>query len=310
MKKALGLSIAAFIVLLVGVFSSNAAVFLSNVPFPIDGGPCLGDKGNNVAGVEFTTGASDTTLGYVSVLLHEIGDPVPVTLSIYSDNAGLPGTSLSTLGTQTTTGGGAVYSTYTYPAGDFSLSANTNYWIVASSTASHPCFVGWGRTTAIPTGTFTYVTTKQRFSGTWDTFPTALSIELGEEVPVTYAPGEDVQFNPTDGRINRTTRDRSAPVAIYCMPHGIQVRLIDPATGVGIDPPAINLFTEDIEAAGVPTEENLLLAENEGVSLYRLTTGEFQVNVLDANNLEYKWFVFVWDQCPVPTNSYHIDLKG
>jgi len=99
-------------------------------------------------------------------------------------------------------------------------------------------------------------------------------------------------------------------VAIVCAAHGIQVRRIDPETGRGIDPPAINLFTEDIEAAGIPTEANLLLAEQDGVALYRLTTGEFQVNVLNANSLEYKWFVFVWDQCPVPTHSYHLSLKG
>ncbi|MCB9451344.1 MAG: hypothetical protein H6672_07880 [Anaerolineaceae bacterium] len=116
----------------------------------------------------------------------------------------------------------------------------------------------------------------------------------------------DVQFEPGDERINHAIEDRAAPVAIYCEAHGIQVRRIDPATGIGIDPPAINLFYDDIEVAGIPTERNLLLTENEGVALYRLTTGEFQVNILNANPYEYKWYVFVWDQCPVPTVWYHL----
>lgn len=120
------------------------------------------------------------------------------------------------------------------------------------------------------------------------------------------APAENVQFQPGDDRINHAIEDRAAPAAIYCVPHGIQVRRIDPATGIGIDPPVINLFSEDIEAAGVPTGENLLLAENDGVALYRLTTGEFQVNILNANTYEYKWYIFAWDKCPVPSVWYHL----
>lgn len=117
---------------------------------------------------------------------------------------------------------------------------------------------------------------------------------------------DNVQFQPGDGRINHAIEDRAAPAAIYCEAHGIQVRRIDPATSIGIDPPAINLFYEEIEAAGVPNGENLLLAENDGVALYRLTTGEFQVNILNANTYEYKWYIFVWDQCPVPGVWYHL----
>lgn len=309
MKKILSLSVVVLtIILFTALSSTNAAVFLSNAPFDLNGGPCIGGNGALKAAVGFTTSSSDTMLGYVSVLWHEVGGPIPMTLSLYDDNAGQPGNSLATIGTKMTVGGGSVYTTYTYST-NIKLEASTTYWIVGNTTSTDFCSVGWGRDSATPTGTFTFVGGKQLSGGIWNDKGT-LSIELGEGSPVTYAPGEDVQFTPNDDRINHTTSDRAAPVAIFCEPHGIQVRLIDPATGVGIDPPAINMFTEDIEAAGIPTEENLLLAENEGVSLYRLTTGEFQVNVLDANSLEYKWFVFVWDQCPVPTNSYHLELKG
>lgn len=122
----------------------------------------------------------------------------------------------------------------------------------------------------------------------------------------TATSSDNVQFHPGDGRINHAIEDRAAPVAIYCEAHGIQVRRIDPATSIGIDPPAINLFYEEIEVAGVPNEKNLLLTENDGVALYRLTTGEFQVNILNANTYEYKWYIFVWDQCPVPGVWYHL----
>lgn len=117
---------------------------------------------------------------------------------------------------------------------------------------------------------------------------------------------EDESFIPADDRVNHTDKDRAAPVAIYCKAHGIEARRIDPVTSIGIDPPSISLSYEDIEAAGVPATENLLLAENQGVSLYRLTTGEFQVNVLNANTYEYKWYIFVWDQCQVPSRWYHL----
>ncbi len=309
LKKAVRLSVvAALVITLFAAFSSlRAGVLLSNAPFPSSGGPCVGLNGAMNTAVGFTTGGADTTLGYVSVPWFELGN-IPMTLSLYDDNAGNPGNSLATLGTQTTTGG-VVSNTYTYPGGNFTLKANTTYWVVGSTTSADFCSVAWNFNSAAPTGIFTYAGGRQLQSGVWVDRGN-LSIELGEGSPITYAPGEDIQFEPGDGRLNHAIVDRAAPVAAYCLPHGIQIRIIDPATGVGIDPPAINIFNEEIEAAGIPTEENLLLAENDGVSLYRLTTGEFQVNVLNANSLEYKWFVFVWDQCPVPSSSYHLELKG
>jgi len=128
----------------------------------------------------------------------------------------------------------------------------------------------------------------------------------------TYTPGTsstpsnvEPQFDPGDDRLNRANKDRAAPVAIYCMDWGIEVRVIHPITSRGIDPPAITAFNEDIEALGIP-ETNTLLGEGSGVTLHRLTTGEFAVHVLYPN--EYKWYIFVWDQCPVPTNVYHASV--
>lgn len=113
----------------------------------------------------------------------------------------------------------------------------------------------------------------------------------------------EAQFVTGDDRVNQMTKDRAAPVAVYCEASGIQVRVIDPASSRGIDPPAINVMFEDIEAAGIPTEANLLLAESNGVQLWRLTTGEFQVNATYAN--EAKPYIVVWTGCP-KSNFYHL----
>lgn len=110
------------------------------------------------------------------------------------------------------------------------------------------------------------------------------------------------QFDPGDARLNRANKDRAAPVAIYCMDWGIEIRVIDYATSRGIDPPAITALYPDVDAVGVPAE-NTLLGESGGVRLYRLTTGEFAVFTQYAN--EAKDYIFVWDQCPVPSVKYH-----
>ncbi len=110
-------------------------------------------------------------------------------------------------------------------------------------------------------------------------------------------------FIPGDERINHAAWDRAAPVAIYCKAHGIQVWKISRESGRGWSAPSINLSFAAIDEQGIPGERNMLLAEQDGVQLYRLTTGEFQVNVLYED--EYKWYIFVWDQC-MPTRSYHL----
>jgi hypothetical protein len=112
----------------------------------------------------------------------------------------------------------------------------------------------------------------------------------------------EVQFDPGDERLNRENKDRAAPVAIYCVDWGIEIRIIDYATSRGIDPPAITALNEHIDEVGVP-DVNTLLGDHNGVQLYRLTTGEYAVFTHYAN--ENKAYIFLWDQCPVPTIKYH-----
>lgn len=79
----------------------------------------------------------------------------------------------------------------------------------------------------------------------------------------------------------------AAPVAVYCDGSSAAIYAID-GSGSG-DP----LMTVDLPAT-IPAE-NMLIAEASGVSVYQLTTGEFQVNALDAEGNPY---VLVWDACP------------
>jgi hypothetical protein len=87
-------------------------------------------------------------------------------------------------------------------------------------------------------------------------------------------------FNPGDNRLNATDKDRAAPVAIYCTADGIMILKINPVTGKGIDPAAIDITTDEIEAVDVSESENLLLGDNAGVQLWRLTDSKFQVNTV------------------------------
>jgi hypothetical protein len=116
--------------------------------------------------------------------------------------------------------------------------------------------------------------------------------------PIAVLPfGGDV-FEPGDNRLNRSSKDRSAPVAVYCTADEIMVLKVDPTTARAIDHASIVISQEDVEAAGVPETANLLLAEGDGVQLWRLVGGRFQVNAFYPNQPEKPW-VFNWEDCNV-----------
>lgn len=120
------------------------------------------------------------------------------------------------------------------------------------------------------------------------------ALERGEGPPA---------LNLFDGRINDTQgKDVAAPVAIY--PGSIQVYGINPADGSGHQ--FIYLSDADIEAAGIPSDAPILLAEatntftGMGIAVYRLPDGNFQVNAQYENGQPY---VYVWDD---NGNGYHL----
>ncbi len=80
----------------------------------------------------------------------------------------------------------------------------------------------------------------------------------------------------------------AAPVAVFCQDQAIAVYAIDASGGS-------HLFSVPL-ADTVPASSPRVLAQAGGVALYRLSTGEYQVNAFDDSGNPY---VLVWDGCPV-----------
>lgn len=95
---------------------------------------------------------------------------------------------------------------------------------------------------------------------------------------------------PDDGRMNNIIVDPEQTVAVYCRSNGIEI--IRP---VGNQPVTV-LFAsiQEIAAVGVPYT-NTLIKSSFDVNLYRLSSGEFQVN---APGLGGKQYIFIWSGCP------------
>jgi hypothetical protein len=99
------------------------------------------------------------------------------------------------------------------------------------------------------------------------------------------------QTNEPDDRIN----PGAVEAAIYCTDLGVKIIDID------VRGAAIGSFIvpyDDIDAIGIP-EVNTLIAEHRGFRLYRLTTGELQLNA-PPNWLSSGEYVFIWDGCGDP----------
>jgi hypothetical protein len=102
------------------------------------------------------------------------------------------------------------------------------------------------------------------------------------------APPADSYVRP-DARLNL---DPAAPVIIYCQDYGIDVYAPQPGGPYGL---ALQVLNAEIDAWGVPAENALLDATADGrVRLYRLSTGEFQVNAYHGDE-EY---IAIWVGCP------------
>lgn len=103
-------------------------------------------------------------------------------------------------------------------------------------------------------------------------------------------------FLPGDDRLNHNTSDRAAPIAVYCSTGDISLLRIDPVSAQGVDEFTVSLT--DINAAGIPSEGALTLAERNWVLLSRLADGRFQVNTHYADGKDY---IIVWEECDFAT---------
>jgi hypothetical protein len=123
MTKRLAWAVAALALLVGGAGQAEADIVVTNLansPANVDG------SGLNAAAQSFTTGGLDQVLQSVTLKLR--GEAGSIDVFLFSDNAGLPGTSLLHLGTLTPTG--SLFADYTLKAASpFTLAANTTYWV-------------------------------------------------------------------------------------------------------------------------------------------------------------------------------------
>ena len=102
-------------------------------------------------------------------------------------------------------------------------------------------------------------------------------------------------MNLFDGRVNNLQDlDVAAPVAIY--DGSIKVYGIDPISGDGwLD---VDISQEQIDTVGIPADVPFLLGQGKNhytgidIFVYRLPTGEFQLNTHYADGKPY---IFAWD---------------
>jgi len=98
-----------------------------------------------------------------------------------------------------------------------------------------------------------------------------------------------------DGRVNQ---QQWASASAYCRTDSIEVWAIG-ADGRG--QLAFTVAREDVEAVGTTPEVNTLLGEAEGprgtISLWRLTSGEFQLMSPGEGGDSTKLYVFIWSGC-------------
>lgn len=94
----------------------------------------------------------------------------------------------------------------------------------------------------------------------------------------------------TDGRVN--AQDLAAEAAIYCTSQGVDIYDLD-LSGRGTF--AMRATQRDLARVPQNPAENTLIKAVRGFALYRLTTGELQLN--GPADWEGKQYVFIWSGC-------------
>ncbi len=122
-------------------------------------------------------------------------------------------------------------------------------------------------------------------------------------VVVTEEPEEPAEplFDAGDERLNQRTADRGASAAVYCMAGDIHIYRIDDQGKGWL---ALMITRAVVNQVGIPSVEqhDFLLGEAQvplgWVRVYRLHTGEFQVNAASvrADGDEYS---FIWEDCTI-----------
>ena len=161
------------------------------------------DGGLTAAGQSFTVGATPETLQ--DIVLDLLGNAGAVDISLFSNNGGLPGSSLLSLGTLTPSGSG--YADYT-AEGTYALAANTTYWVVVDYLGAP----SWGYTDS------------SAFTGTGAMNAFTNSMDGGTTWRGSFDPTED--FEPYQLEVDATTAAAPEPSSFVWMLMGIGAMLV------------------------------------------------------------------------------------
>lgn len=152
---------------------------------------------SQMIGSSFTTDNNSYTLNFVTARLQEFAE-APITIDLYSNNSGAPGTVIDGLTTTDDIASGS-YNNYDFtPSSSVSLDPNTTYWLIGSSSSGG---YAWSHTDSInQTGLGTIG------DGTAYSDDGGSSFTTDNEDPVQFAVDADVasaavpfEFSPTMG---------------------------------------------------------------------------------------------------------------
>lgn len=282
---------------------AQSAVVFSNMP-QVDDGALIVIQPNWPAAVIFDVPAGlDYTVNSVDMrLVVAVAGGGNINAAIHVDNAGAAGAVVVDLGS------GFAFtspSTVTYtPTGASTLAAGQRYWLVLTGADSQWRSSNPGVT---PAGDFIYVDNgrirldlagifqsfdPERFSFTMDADP------IPAPVPPSGGGNVAVACSETDSRVNSLCEEPYQTAAIYCLPNG-GIDVYDVTTGEGWL--TVRVSSETIAEIGVPSTNTRLGQSEDGtIRLYRLASGEFQVNAPRWDNVQGNLpdgYIFIWDGC-------------
>jgi hypothetical protein len=218
---------------------------------------------------------------------------------IYADNAGMQGPEVIDLGSIAVPAG---LGTYTFtPTGADVLTNGGRYWLVLPAGAAFWCA---NSPLIAPTGVFTFADNGFVAAGVLS--PQAngvkLSIDADPIVPPPTGGGGSVVVpacSNSDGRLNSICEEPYQTAAVYCRADG-SIDVYGITDGVGWL--AVRTTQSEIDAVGIPAQNEMIERSDDGtIRLYRLSTGEFQVNAPRWDNIQGNLpdgYVFRFSECP------------
>lgn len=271
--------------------SLDSAVVFSNMPNAINDGEFV-TTGQDVVSIFDVPSGSNFQINSIQVPFGNGTAAVTVSARIHTESTGLPGSVVVDLGSQSVPVGNSV-ATFT-PAGANGLSSGTRYWLVMSNPGAG---VQWqsANPPITPTGVFSFVDNGVVVGGTF--FSQALRFNITIDADPGGSGSSSGGCN-VDGRLNPVCAEPWQTAAIYCLSNGaIEVYGITDSVGWL----AFRTTQSEIDAVGVPAQNSLIERSSDGkIRLYRLSTGEFQVNspIYDRirGNLP-DGYVFIFEGC-------------